>query len=81
MKGGNTQEVYGDTNNRREFAESLQQQHPDVVNVTWKFNRWHHQVNYKPFRKNQLKKIENLKIINAVNEYGMVLKTITNEFH
>jgi len=38
MKGGN-EEIYKETDNRREFAESLQQQHPDVVKVTWKFNR------------------------------------------
>ena len=55
MKGGNTGEVYGDTDNRLEFAESLHKQHPDVVKVTWKFGRWHHQVNYKPFKKNKLK--------------------------
>jgi hypothetical protein len=73
MKGGNTDEVYGDTNNRREFAESLQQQHPDVVKVTWKFNRWHHQVNYKPFKKNKLIKKEGIEIHNGINEYGLKL--------
>jgi hypothetical protein len=56
MKGGNTDEVYGDTNNRKEFAESLQEQHPDVVKVVWRFDRWHHEVNYKSFRNNVLKK-------------------------
>ena len=55
MKGGNTDEVYADTDNRKEFAESLQEQHPDVVKVVWRFNRWHHEVNYKPFRNNILK--------------------------
>ena len=54
MKGGNTEEVYGDTDNRLEFAESLREQHPDVVEVTKKFGRWHHQVNYKPFKRNKL---------------------------
>lgn len=71
MKGGNTGEVYGDTDNRLEFAESLQKQHPDVVKVTWKFNRWHHQVNYKPFKKNKLKIIDGLEIKKGVNNYGM----------
>ena len=73
MKGGNTGEVYGDTNQRKEFAESLQKQHPDVVKVTWKFNRWHHQVNYKPFKKNNLKRIEGLQIKKGVDNYGMKL--------
>lgn len=73
MKGGNTGEVYGDTNQRKEFAESLQKQHPDVAKVTWKFNRWHHQVNYKPFKKNNLKRIEGLQIKKGVDNYGMKL--------
>tara|TARA_R110000868_G_C10759644_1_gene753832 strand:+ start:53 stop:979 length:927 start_codon:yes stop_codon:yes gene_type:complete len=54
MKGGNTDNVYADTNNRLEFAQSLADQHPDVVKVTKKFGRWHHDVNYKPFKKNHL---------------------------
>jgi hypothetical protein len=73
MKGGNTEEVYGDTDNRKEFAESLQEQHPDVVKVVWKFGRWHHQVNYKPFKANKLiLKIADLEKTGN-NEYGMVL--------
>jgi hypothetical protein len=54
MKGGNTDTIYSETDNRREFAESLQQQHPDIVKVVWKFNRWHHEVNYSQFRNNKL---------------------------
>lgn len=52
MKGGNTDELYKQTNNRREFAESLVEQHPDEVSVVWRYNRWHHQVDYKKFRTN-----------------------------
>jgi hypothetical protein len=77
MKGGNTGEVYGDTDNRLEFAESLQKQHPDVVKVTWKFGRWHHQVNYKPFNKNKLKRIDGLNIKKGVDNYGMKLIELT----
>ena len=58
MKGGNTCSVYAETDNRKEFAESLQQQHPDIVKVVWKFNRWHHQVDYRMFKNNVLKKAE-----------------------
>lgn len=54
MKGGNTDSVYAATDRRREFAESLARQHPDVVKVVWKFNRWHHQVDYRPFKNNRL---------------------------
>ena len=74
MKGGNTGEVYEDTDNRREFAESLQKQHPDVATVSWKFGRWHHHVNYKPFKKNRLILREGLVVPQKINNYGMVLK-------
>lgn len=57
VKGGNTDEVYKDTNNRKEFAESLKSQHSNVVKVVWRYDRWHHEVNYKPFRFNKLIKI------------------------
>lgn len=73
MKGGNTDNVYSDTDNRKEFAESLVEQHPDVVKLTWKFNRWHHQVNYKPFKKNKLIKKKDVVIEDKVNNYGMYL--------
>lgn len=79
MKGGNTEEVYGNTDNRREFAESLKRQHPDVVKVVWRFNRWHHQVNYKPFKENRLKKVDELKTNKGINNYGMKLIELTEK--
>ena len=70
LKGGNTDELYaGD--GRKQMAESLQQQHPDVVSVGYYFNRWHHMVNYKPFKKNALKRKAGVVIPNRVNNYGM----------
>lgn len=74
MKGGNTDTVYTDGDNRLKFAQSLVNQHPDVVRVTWKFNRWHHQVNYTPFKRNKLIRKEGVVIPDGVNNYGMVLK-------
>lgn len=52
MKGGN-EEIYKQTNNRYEFALSLKKQHPDVVEIIWKYNRYHHKVNYSPFKENK----------------------------
>jgi hypothetical protein len=72
VKGGN-EEIYKDSDNRRIFAESLEKQHPDVVKVVWRYKRWHHQVNYKPFKGNQLIKKQNLNIPDVVNNYGMKL--------
>ena len=73
LKGGNTDNVYNTDDYRLSFAKSLQEQHPDVVKVVWKFNRWHHQVNYKPFSKNKLIKRKNITPIKANNEYNMKL--------
>ena len=72
MKGGNTDTIYNTNDNRREFAESLKRQHPDIVEVTWKFGRWHHQVNYNQFKKNKLIK-KNFSNHKKANEYGMLL--------
>jgi len=73
MSGGNTDTVYQGGDERREFAESLKRQHPDVVEVVRRYNRWHHQVNYKPFQLNSLIKKPDLILENRVNNYGMVL--------
>jgi hypothetical protein len=47
-KGGN-EDIYNKSNNRLDFAKSLEEQHPDIVKVVWRYNRWHHDVNYKNF--------------------------------
>jgi hypothetical protein len=76
MKGGNTEELYkldGQTDGRLLMAQSLQQQHPDVVKITRKWGRWQHQVDYRPFKYNRLKLKEGVAIPEGVNNYGMVL--------
>jgi hypothetical protein len=71
MRGGNTDELYaGD--GRKQMAEALVALHPDVAKVVWKFNRWHHHVNYRPFKKNKLIR-KQVEIPQGVNNYGMVL--------
>jgi hypothetical protein len=71
--GGNTDTIYNTGDKRLTFAKSLQQQHPDVVRVTWKFNRWHHHVNYRPFKRNKLIRKPDIDIPTGINEYGMKL--------
>jgi len=69
MTGGNTDEIYKEgTLNKSKMLEEL---HPDVAKVVWKFNRWHHHVDYKPFKNNELKKIKGLNIKKGINNYGM----------
>lgn len=71
--GGNTNTIYNTGDERLAFAESLREQHPDVVKVTRKFNRWHHQVNYKPFARNKLIRKEGIIVAQNTNNYGMKL--------
>ena len=75
MKGGNTEELY-EGDGRLKMAQSLQEQHPDVATVSWKFDRWHHHVDYRRFKLNKLKKRPDFVMPTGVNEYGMILKTI-----
>jgi len=57
MKGGNTEAIYKigdkkDFDNRYSFAASLHRAHPDCVELTTKWGRHHHQVDYSHFQKN-----------------------------
>ena len=72
IKGGNTEEFYAKEGTLPK-SQMLADLHPDVATVVWKFSRWHHDVNYFPFKKNLLKKIDGLKIPTGINNYGMEL--------
>lgn len=72
VKGGMT-EIYEATDNRLEFAEELQQAHPDVVRVTHKFQRTHHEVDYSGFQ-HQLHRKPGIAIPDGINNFGMVLQ-------
>jgi len=77
LKGGNTDELYKQDptfDGRLEMAKSLQRQHPDVTEIKWKWGRWQHVVDYKPFKGNKLIRDENVKIQNGINNYGLILK-------
>jgi len=74
LKGGMTEYYLSEEcQGRLKFAQELRDAHPDVTEITKKFGRWHHQVNYAPFKKNKLIKKHWLKIENVVNEYGLKL--------
>lgn len=76
MKGGNTEELYkldGQKDGRLLMAQSLQQQHPDVTKIVWKWNRWQHEVDYRPFKNNRLIRRPGVEIPEGVNNYGMKL--------
>jgi hypothetical protein len=72
MKGGNTDELYKD-DGRLKMAQSLQDQHPDVTTIAWKWGRWQHVVDYTRFKANKLIKRTDIEIPQGVNNYGMTL--------
>ena len=79
LKGGNTDNVYNTGDHRRAFAESLKEQHPDCVEVVWKFNRWHHQVDYSGFKNNALRLRPGVTPTCCGNEYEMRLVRVKKE--
>ncbi len=75
MTGGNTKEFYAEEGTLPK-SKMLADMHPDVAEVKWMFNRWHHKVNYKPFKANKLIPIDNHES-KGVNNYSMELVSIT----
>lgn len=73
MIGGNTDNVYNSGDARRAFAESLREQHPDCVEVVWKFNRWHHQVDYSAFRRNRPILRSGITKLDCIDNFGIEL--------
>lgn len=71
LSGGNTDTVYVDGTLAK--SQMIADLHSDVCRVVWKFNRWHHHCDYRPFKYNRLKKRSDIEIPDGVNEYGMKL--------
>lgn len=84
LKGGNTAEFYlaeGQRAPGEKYADTgtlakSQMQvkvHPDVSRLVWKFNRWHHHVDYSRFKATKLIRKPGVIISEGVNNYGMEL--------
>ena len=71
LKGGNTEEFYAKEGTLPK-SKMLADLHPDCAKVTWKFNRWHHHVDYRKFKRNPLIK-KDAPIPQGINNYGMKL--------
>jgi hypothetical protein len=73
-KGGNTDSIYkGDGLQKK--LDSLILQHPDVAKGTNKFKKVHHQVDYKPFEKNEFKLSSKKLTHHKDRNYNLVLKS------
>lgn len=75
LKGGNTDAFYSKEGTLPK-SEILVKMHPDVAKVVYKFKRWHHYVDYSPFKNLKLEKKDNLKIESGINNYNMKLVKI-----
>jgi len=69
VNGGNSKEFY-DEDGTYLKSKMLADMHPDVAKVAKRFNRWHHQVNYKSFA--NIDPRLNTQVNDTVNEYGMI---------
>lgn len=78
VKGGNTESLYLIKNGRLEMAKALQRLHPDVTKIIYKWGRWQHQVDYRPFKANKLKRRKDVVIPDQPDEYGMKLVKVDN---
>ena len=72
LGGGNTAEFYAKEGTRPK-SEMQVKLHPDVSKIVWRFGRWHHHVDYSPFRKNKPRLKPGIEIRDGVDNYGMTL--------
>lgn len=70
IKGGNTKEFYS-VEGTLPKSKMQVAMHPDCSKLVWKFNRWHHYVDYSRFKKIKLIRKKDIKLKNEVNDYGM----------
>jgi len=75
IKGGNTAEFYS-VEGTYPKSKMIADLHPDIAKIVFKFKRWHHQVNYRIFKRNRLIRKSNIVIPDGVNNFGMILKKI-----
>jgi len=68
MKGGN-EEIY--SKGTLEKSQMLVRMHPDVTKVVWRYGRWHHNVDYRKFKKMKLIRKKGIKIPKGINNYNM----------
>jgi hypothetical protein len=56
-------------------SQMLADIHPDVSSVVWRYDRWHHYVDYSQFKKNELRLKPGVVVQEGSNNFGMKLIT------
>jgi len=72
MQGGNTAEFYAREGTLPK-SRMLARLHPDVAQLVWKFGRWHHHVDYRPFRALALLRRADIELDDGDDDYGMAI--------
>ena len=69
--GGNTEAFYSKEGTYPK-SKMIEDMHPDVAKVVWKFSRWHHYVDYSGYKQKLIYK-EGLKFEDKIDNYGMTI--------
>ena len=77
IPGGNTEAIY-DLHGTDEKSNLLAQLHPDVAEVTERWGRVHHYVDYSAFKRNKPRLRAAMEAEDAVDNFGMVLQDKVN---
>ena len=73
--GGNMEDHYSKEGTYPK-SKILVDLHPDITRITWRFNRWHHHVDYSGFKNMKLIRRDDLEIPSESNEYGMKFREV-----
>jgi hypothetical protein len=63
---------------RLKMARRLVELHPDVTQIYFRWGRWQHLVDYRPFKANKLKLREGFEPPHGFDEHGLVLEHLEN---
>lgn len=77
VKGGNSEAFY-DEEGTKPKSQMQVDMHPDISEVVWKFNRWHHHVDYSGFKHIRLKRDHEVEIKDGIDNFGMKFVKIPN---
>ncbi len=73
LKGGNTDAFYSKEGTLPK-STMLYRMHPDVTKVVYRFQRWHHHVDYSRFKRTKLIRKLGVQISDEIDNFGMSLK-------
>lgn len=74
LGGGNTEAFYASEGTLPK-SQMLADMHPTLARVVEKFGRWHHEVDYTPFKRNKLVLRKGISPKKETDNYGMELET------